>query len=98
MGNGELEVEVTIASSGRRRKLWISSVPGIAPGRRVRLETSKGEEWWRITELGQIRLRALAVIDLKAELVAKPMAETTLARYSNRTPRPEFAGPAPAAG
>lgn len=64
MGYGELEVEVTIAQSGERRQIWISAVPGIRPGRRVRIATDKGEHWWRIVNLGQIRLREAATVPI----------------------------------
>ena len=65
MGFGELEVEVTIASSGKRRQIWVSAIPGIRPGRRLRIESNEGDQWWRIIELGQIRLReATATLDL----------------------------------
>ena len=64
MGHGELEVEVTIASSGERRRLWITAPPGIRPGRRLRLETAGGTQWWRIVEVGQIRLREAATYEL----------------------------------
>ncbi len=60
MGFGELEVEVTIASLGKRRRIWVSAIPGIRPGRRLRIDSSDGEQWWRIIELGQIRLREAA--------------------------------------
>ena len=70
MGHGELEVEVTIANSGVRRQLWISAVPGVRPGRRVCIETPRGQQWWRIVNLGQIRLREAATlpIDLAAPI------------------------------
>ena len=57
MGYGELEVEVTIASSGERRQMWVASIPGLRPGRRLRIEAAGSEQWWRVIELGQIRLR-----------------------------------------
>ena len=60
MGFGELEVEVTIAGAGQRRRLWVSALPGIRPGRRLRIETADEQQWWRIIAVGQIRLREAA--------------------------------------
>lgn len=57
MGFSELEVEVTIAGAGKRRLIWISAIPGLRPGRRLRIDSSDGQQWWRIIELGQMRLR-----------------------------------------
>jgi len=57
MGFGELEVEVTVAGAGIRRRIWVSALPGIRPGRRLRIDAIDGQQWWRIIELGQIRLR-----------------------------------------
>jgi hypothetical protein len=57
MGFGELEVEVTIAGAGIRRRIWVAALPGIRPGRRLRIDAVDGQQWWRIIELGQIRLR-----------------------------------------
>ena len=53
----ELEVEVTIASAGKRRRLWVSVIPGIRPGRRLRIDAADGPRWWRIMEVGRLRLR-----------------------------------------
>ena len=64
MGYGELEVEVTIANSGKRRRLWIAAVPGVRPGRRVRFTLGDTEQWWRIVEVGHLRLREAAPIEL----------------------------------
>ncbi len=64
MGYGELEVHVTIANSGKRRQQWITAVPGVRPGRRIRFSTSKVDHWWRIVEVGQIRLRQAATVEL----------------------------------
>ena len=59
MGYGELEVLVTLASANDRRQVWISAEPGIRPGRRLCLEhPSEPYRWWRIVEVGQLRLRA----------------------------------------
>lgn len=60
MGFTELEVEVTIAGAGQRRRLWVSAIPGIRPGRRLRIDSTEDEQWWRIIEVGQIRLREAA--------------------------------------
>jgi len=57
MGSRELEVEVTIAGAGERRRLWVSALPGIGPGRRLRIDAAGDYEWWRIIEVGQLRLR-----------------------------------------
>lgn len=57
MGFTELEVEVTIAGAGERRRLWVSALPGIRPGRRLRLDAAEDNQWWRIIEVGQLRLR-----------------------------------------
>ncbi len=70
MGYGELEVHVTIANSGQRRQLWISAVPGVRPGRRVRIETAEGEQWWRIVNLGQIRLREAVPVEVPIDLAS----------------------------
>ena len=51
-----LEVEVIVASMGERRRMWIKAIPGIRTGRRVRIESGDGEQWWRITQLGRMRL------------------------------------------
>ena len=64
MGHGELEVEVTIANAGERRRLWITAPPGIRPGRRLKLASSAGDQWWRIVEVGQMRLREAAAFEL----------------------------------
>jgi hypothetical protein len=60
MGSTELEVEVTISGAGQRRRLWVSAIPGIRPGRRLRIDAAEGQQWWRIIEVGQIRLREAA--------------------------------------
>ena len=60
MGFTELEVEVTITGGGERRRLWVSAVPGIRPGRRLRFDGADQPEWWRIIDVGQIRLREAA--------------------------------------
>lgn len=60
MEYGELEVNVTIANSGKRRQLWITSIPGLRPGRRLRIDSGDSAQWWRVVELGQIRLREAA--------------------------------------
>ena len=57
MGFTELEVEVTIANHGKRRRIWVSQLPGIRPGRRLRIDSAEGEQWWNIIEVGHIRLR-----------------------------------------
>ncbi|MFT7475171.1 MAG: hypothetical protein ACI81L_002108 [Verrucomicrobiales bacterium] len=57
MGFGELEVEVTIACAGVRRRIWVAALPGIRSGRRLRIDAVDGQQWWHIIELGQIRLR-----------------------------------------
>ncbi len=60
MGFSELEIEVTIARASERRRVWVSAVPGMRPGRRLRLDdsTASGDSrWWRVIEVGQIRLR-----------------------------------------
>ncbi|MDW3175813.1 MAG: hypothetical protein R8J94_00355 [Acidimicrobiia bacterium] len=65
MGFSELEVEVTIAGAGERRRMWVSAIPGIRPGRRLRIEASEEYQWWRIIAVGQLRLReATASIEL----------------------------------
>ncbi len=62
MGYSELEVEVTVASANERQQLWISALPGIRPGRRLRIDhPSEAHRWWRIIEVGQIRLREASV-------------------------------------
>lgn len=61
MGFSELEVEVTIAGAGKRRRIWISAIPGIRPGRRLRIDSVDGQQWWRIIELGQMRLREATI-------------------------------------
>lgn len=60
MGFSELEVEVTIAGAGQRRRLWVSALPGIRPGRRLRIDSVEEQQWWRIIAVGQIRLREAA--------------------------------------
>ena len=56
----ELEVEVTLASASERRRLWITATPGIRPGRRLRIEhPTEPHRWWRVIEVGQMRLRDL---------------------------------------
>lgn len=57
MGFSELEVEVTIAGGGKRRRIWISALPGVRPGRRLKIESPEGQQFWQIIELGQLRLR-----------------------------------------
>jgi len=57
MRSTELEVEVTIAEGGERRRLWVSAIPGIQPGRRLRFDTADEQRSWSIIEVGQIRLR-----------------------------------------
>lgn len=57
MGFSELEIEVTIAGEGKRRRIWVSAIPGIRPGRRLRIDSTEGQQWWRIIALGQMRLR-----------------------------------------
>ena len=62
MGYTELEVEVTVASANELQHVWIEARPGIRPGRRLRLDhPSEAHRWWRITEVGQIRLREAEV-------------------------------------
>jgi len=59
--SSELEVEVTIANSGKRRRIWVSALPGIRPGRRLRIDSSRGQQqWWRVIEVGRMRLREAA--------------------------------------
>jgi len=58
--SSELEVEVTIANSGKRRRIWVSALPGIRPGRRLRIDSAAGQQWWRVIEVGQMRLREAA--------------------------------------
>lgn len=60
MGFSELEVEVTIAGAGQRRQLWVSALPGIRPGKRLRIDAHEDYQWWRIISVGQIRLREAA--------------------------------------
>lgn len=60
MGFGELEVEVVIAKAGDRRRVWVSAIPGLGPGRRLRIDSAGDQQWWRIVGLGQIRLREAA--------------------------------------
>lgn len=58
MGFSELEVEVTIANSGKRRRIWVAALPGMRPGRRLRIDKAdESSSWWRIIEVGQLRLR-----------------------------------------
>lgn len=58
MGECELEVEVLLASANDRRLVWISAEPSVRPGQRMRFEhPSEPHRWWRIIEVGQIRLR-----------------------------------------
>ena len=57
MGTGELEVEVTIANGGKRRRVWVTALPGMRPGRRLRIDNAQGQNWWRILEVGRMRLR-----------------------------------------
>ncbi len=45
--------------------MWVSAIPGIRPGRRLRIEASEEYQWWRIIAVGQLRLReATASIEL----------------------------------
>ncbi len=60
MGFTELEVEVMISGAGQRRRLWVSALPGIRPGRRLRIDAAEDQQWWRVIEVGQIRLREAA--------------------------------------
>ena len=32
-------------------------MPGIRPGRRLRIDAAEEQQWWRIIEVGQLRLR-----------------------------------------
>jgi len=57
MASSELEIEVTIANGGQRRRVWVSALPGMRPGRRLRIDNAHGQHWWRIIEVGQMRLR-----------------------------------------
>ncbi|MGI9606922.1 MAG: hypothetical protein ACR2P0_12355 [Acidimicrobiales bacterium] len=60
MGYTELEVEVTLANAAERRRIWVSAIPGIRPGRRLRVDGPDTTQWWRIIEVGQLRLREAA--------------------------------------
>ncbi len=60
MGYSELEIEVTLARADERRRLWVSALPGMRPGRKVRLGDdgrADDQHWWRVVEVGRIRLR-----------------------------------------
>ena len=55
----ELEIEVTLASAHERRRVWITADADIRPGRRMQFEhPTEPNRWWRITDVGQMRLRS----------------------------------------
>lgn len=60
MGFSELEVEVTITNNESRRRIWVSAIPGLCPGKRLRIDAADDQQWWRVVALGQIRLREAA--------------------------------------
>ncbi|NNC81747.1 MAG: hypothetical protein HKN94_16510 [Acidimicrobiales bacterium] len=54
----ELEVLVTLASAHDRRQVWLPAEPGLRIGRRLRSDhPSEPLRWWRVIEIGQMRLR-----------------------------------------
>lgn len=65
MGYTELEVKANIARNGETRRVWLTALPGMRPGSRVRIQSGPGEEWWRIVNMGEMRLReATSAIEL----------------------------------
>ncbi len=65
MSYSELEVKTNIARDGEIRRVWLTALPGMRPGSRVRIKSTNGEQWWRIVNMGEMRLReATAAIEL----------------------------------
>ena len=65
MSDAELEIKTNIIREGELRRVWLSAIPGMRPGSRVRIETAKGHQWWRIVSMGEMRLReARSTIEL----------------------------------
>lgn len=67
MSHTELEVKTDIVRDGESRRVWLTAMPGMRPGSRVRIHSPKGQQWWRIVDLGEMRLReATAAIEFSA--------------------------------
>lgn len=65
MSYAELEVKTNIVRDGEIRRVWLTALPGMRPGSRVRITSASGEQWWRIVNMGEMRLReATAAIEL----------------------------------
>ena len=65
MTTSQLEVQAKIVREGETRQVWLTSLPGMEPGRRVRIQAPLGQQWWRIDSLGTIRLReATSAVEL----------------------------------
>lgn len=65
MSYSELEVKTNIVRDGEIRRVWLTALPGMRPGSRVRIQSSAGDQWWRIVNMGEMRLReATAAIEL----------------------------------
>lgn len=65
MSYAELEVKTNIVRDGELRRVWLTALPGMRPGSRVRISSPSGEQWWRIVNMGEMRLReAAAAIEL----------------------------------
>ncbi len=65
MSYAELEVKTNIVRDGEVRRVWLTALPGMRPGSRVRIKSGASEQWWRIVNMGEMRLReATAAIEL----------------------------------
>lgn len=57
MSTTGLEVHTRLEREGETREVWLTALPGMEPGRRVRIQAPVGQQWWRIDSLGAMRLR-----------------------------------------
>ncbi len=65
MTTSELEVQANMVREGEVRQVWLTALPGMRPGRRVRIQAPVGQQWWRIVSLGSMRLReATSAVEL----------------------------------
>lgn len=65
MSFSELEVKTNIVRDGQVRRVWLAAMPGMRPGSRVRINSTQGHQWWRIVDVGEMRLReATAPVDI----------------------------------
>ena len=68
MSSSGLEIHTRLEREGETREVWLTAIPGMQPGRRVRIQAPVGQQWWRIDSLGTMRLReATSAVELAGQ-------------------------------